>query len=121
MRLTEFIENLISELFDFGSTQTDVYEETNEIRGEMTVDDVLEKILPITTEENLHLNKKGTSIKYCRPALRKNAKTNHRTWLVTFVYEQLNGRLIDDGEQTECFWVIVDDETGTVGEKIYPR
>jgi hypothetical protein len=121
MSLLKLIKNSFIELLESNSGPTYTYKAVNENRGKMTPDEILEKVTPIITEENLHLNKKNSIVKPYRPTLQENAETGHLTWLVTILFERLNGRLIDESERKEYFWVIVDDQTGEVSEKIYPR
>lgn len=121
MWFSKLIKNLVDGLFNFDSGSTYKYRVVQENCGKMTPKEVLEKVAPIVTEENLYLVKKESLIKPCHPTLQENAETGHRNWLVTVLYERLNGKLLDENERTECFWLIVDDQTEEIGEKIYPR
>lgn len=121
MDLLKSLKKSILEFLESGSENTEIYKEIEENRGKMNPEEVLAIIAPLIAQENLALKERQTSLILFPPTLQECEETGNRQWLITVLYERLNGKLLNEDERIVCFWMIVQDESGEIGEKIYPR
>ncbi|MCD9187167.1 MAG: hypothetical protein LUM44_12090 [Pyrinomonadaceae bacterium] len=121
MDFLKSLKKTILGILESNSGATNVYKAVDETRGKLSSNEVLEIIAPMIAEENLSLAKRQTSLISLPPALQEDEKTGNRHWLVTVLYERLNGNLLNENERIVNFWLTVQDESGEIGEKIYPH
>lgn len=121
MDFLKSLKKTILGVLESNAGPTQVYKEVEETRGKLSSNEVLEIIAPIIANENLALADRQTSIISLPPVLQADETTENRHWLVTILYERLNGNLLNENERTVYFWLTVQDENGEISEKIYPH
>jgi hypothetical protein len=119
MSVLKPIINLIVNFLEANSVAENNYQIVEESRAELSAEEILEIVTPVIREENLSLEEQFSAISPAPPVLQEDIKTKHLIWLVSCLYNTRNGESVS--EQTEYCWLLVDDKTGKITEKIFPR
>lgn len=121
MSFLESLKKTILGILESNAGSTHIYKAVDETRGKLSSNEVLEIIVPIIAKENLALAERQTSLISLPPVLQEDEMTGNRHWLITILYERLNGKLLNENKRTVYFWLTVQDESGEITEKIYPH
>lgn len=115
------IRRHVGDTLESGPEPEDRYRDEDDIVTTMTREDVLEKVAPIVREENLRLRDEQTSVSTFGASPRVDDETGEVLWLVTLLYDQIDGQRLNASQMYEYGWITVDDRTGRIGEKILAR